>query len=483
MGYEKANNKSGQLLYLLFFIFLAIVFGTIIALFDGMMALLLFSPIVAILFIIREYRIGVILLIVILPFQHTPFLPSFTGFNIVNYLTAASLISMLLGKSRDFSYAQFPNIFWWAYLIPIGIAGLHGLLYLNEVPQTRLELIGIIYTSPKTYLGGMVIKPLFIVLIAWMLGTAAQNSKNPELYLCPLFFAALLASIAILSFVVINGFDLKFLASPRSRALLGALGMHANEFGFLLGTSFNLILFTYPAIKNNLGRLFSLICIISVGIALMLTFSRGGYVVAIIGVVRFVFMQKKIQYLVFILFIMLAIIAIAPEAIMERITTGSSDGASLAGGSEGPQDELTAGRVWLWMQLLPEFFRSPIWGSGVGSTAWSEMVKNGLSVNHPHNLYLRVLLDMGIVGFAFMFIFCRYLLRELSWVSNSPETPEIFAALTNGSRIALIGVLVAGWSNGNYVSGSELSVLWLAIGLSMPFMRKPSGITARGIVV
>ena len=466
-----ARNDKGQFLFLWFFVLLAVIFGIIIALFDGMLALLIFAPIVAIMFVVRDYRIGIVILVIILPFQHTPFLPSFTGFNIVNYLTAASLVSMLLGKTKEFSYANFPNIFYWAYIVPIVIAGLYGLLSIHEVPQTRLDLIGVIYTSPKTYLSGLVIKPLFIVLIAWMLGTAAKNSKNPELFLCPLFLSAVLASIIIFVFVVKNGFDLKFLASARSRAILGALGMHANEFGFLLGTSFNLILFTYPAIKKSIGQVVTLVCLITVGVALMLTFSRGGYVVAVFGVVRFVFMQKQMKYLFFIFFLLLVIVAIAPEAIMERLSTGSSDTGSLTGGADGPQDELTAGRVWLWLQLFPEFLKSPIWGGGVGSTAWSDLVKNGLSINHPHNLYLRVILDMGIAGLVCMYLFCRFLLGELKLIASSIETPPIFAALTQGTRIALIGVLIAGWSNGNYVSGSELSVLWMAIGLSMPFMR------------
>ena len=153
-----AKNETAPLMFMLFYLLLAMVFGIVIAMFDGVLALLIFAPIVAILFIFREYRIGVVVLVIIIPFQHTPFLPSFTGFNIVNYLTTASLISMLIGKTKDFIYAPFPKVFWWAYLVPIGIAGLHGLLYLHEVPQTRLDLIGIVYTTPKTYLGGLVIK-------------------------------------------------------------------------------------------------------------------------------------------------------------------------------------------------------------------------------------------------------------------------------------------------------------------------------------
>ena len=476
MGYVATKKRQGQLKYYLLYILLAIIFGIIIALFDGLFALILFAPIVAILFILRDYRIGVVILVIILPFQHTPFLPSFTGFNIVNYLTTASLISMLLSKTKEFNYAPFPRFFWWAYLMPIGFAAIHGLMYLHEVPQNRIDLIGTVYTSPKTYLGGLVIKPLFIILISWMLGTAAINSKKPVLFLCPLFFAAVLAASAIMFFVIINGFDLKLLASARSRALLSGLGMHANEFGFLLGTSFILILFTYPAIQTSLARILTLFSLLAVGVALMLTFSRGGYVIAVVGVIGFIFIKKQIRYLFLMLFVMACIIAIAPEAVFERITTGSEDASMQSGGVTDQQDQLTAGRVWIWTQLLPEFLDSPIWGSGVGSTAWSTMVKNGLYINHPHNLYLRILLDMGVLGMLLMFKFGNLILGELKRIASSTTTPAVFASLAQGSFIAMIGVLVAGWSNGNYISESEFSLLWLSIGLALPYMRNPEKI-------
>ena len=97
-----------------------------------------------------------------------------------------------------------------------------------------------------------------------------------------------------------------------------------------------------------------------------------------------------------------------------------------SGGVTDQQDQLTAGRVWIWTQLLPEFLDSPIWGSGVGSTAWSTMVKNGLYINHPHNLYLRILLDMGVLGMLLMFKFGNLILGELKRIASSTTTPAVF---------------------------------------------------------
>ena len=264
------------------------------------------------------------------------------------------------------------------------------------------------------------------------------------------------------------------MASDRSRGVLSALGLHANEFGFLLGTSFTLQLFVLPALRDRTAKFLAIVCLGFVSLALLLTFSRGGYVIAMIGILAFTVVHQRKRYLIWGLVIVAVALSLAPSAIWDRVTTGM--GESQAVGSSS--DALTAGRVWIWQQVTPELWKNPMFGSGVGSTAWSSAVRQGLfNYNHPHNLFLRALLDVGIVGFLLFAVFVRFLLVNLSRVANSIETPPIFSALTQGARYALIGVLVAGWSNGNYIAESELSILWMAFGITLPFMRR-AGITS-----
>src|SRR5579872_6920522 len=88
---KKSNMNKGLMMYSAF---LAVIFGAIIAIFGGPIAFLLFAPILPIIFLLRDFRIGVVLLIFLLPIQHTLLLPSFTGFNIVTYLAATTFLSM-----------------------------------------------------------------------------------------------------------------------------------------------------------------------------------------------------------------------------------------------------------------------------------------------------------------------------------------------------------------------------------------------------
>jgi hypothetical protein len=72
---------------------------------------------------------------------------------------------------------------------------------------------------------------------------------------------------------------------------------------------------------------------------------------------------------------------LAPGAIWSRVTMGVGSGAN----------EVTAGRTnEIWAPLMPELFKSPIWGDGLGSILWSNAMLEGRlpQVAHPHNAYL-----------------------------------------------------------------------------------------------
>lgn len=469
MNYAERLSRPGGAWLIPACILVAAAYGATSALVGGGMALLLFAPLLPVLFVFRDFRIGVVLLALLLPLQRTPMLPSFTGFNIVNYLTLATMAALVASAYfQRIRLAPFPHVFWWAYLLPIVLAGLLGVTRIHEVPARSLLLIGSAYATPKAYLAALVIKPLFLIPAGWMLGTAALNSKRPAALVGVLVAAALLPALAITAFVAYHGFDLGALSGSASRDTLDALGMHANDFGMLLGSSFAVLLFLLPALRGMAAAAL-LACLGCLLLALMLTFSRGGFALSAFAILAFALLQRQPRILFLTALFTLAGLALAPEAVWDRIGTGANESlASILSGSR--QDTLTAGRVWLWSHLVPEFWKSPLWGSGVGSTAWSDLVKSGaVFYNHPHNLYLRILLDVGIVGMALFVVFFVFLFRRLRQTARDSATPPLFAALARGTLVSLTGVMVAGLANGQYIADAETSILWLAIGLLLPY--------------
>ena len=132
----------------------------------------------------------------------------------------------------------------------------------------------------------------------------------------------------------------------------------------------------------------------------------------------------------------------------------------------GEVDEFTAGRLGAWKLLAPEVMRSPLIGRGIGSTAWSAAVRDGLyPAQHPHNLFLEVLLDVGIVGFlAFIVLYTKYWrgFRALSRDDGLSPTLRVYFA---GAAAALMALLVMGVSNGHFMPAPEQTLFWFSLGM------------------
>jgi O-antigen ligase len=468
MSHAIPRTSRAPLALVAFFLVVAVSYGAVSAIRGGAMALLLFSPLFPAFLVLRDFRLGTAVFVLLVPLGGLQALQGFTGFNIYNYLILAIALSLFTRfYFQRFPLAPFPAIFWWAYIVPILLAALHGIPNLASIQPRTLALLGNSYGDPKAYLMGMVIKPLLIVPAAWAFGTTAMNSRKPQWCVAVLALATIGPALAILFYVAAMGFNLHTLAGSQARESLNALGLHANDYGILLGTSVAMLLFMLPSVTTALARAGLAFCLLCLLAALLLTFSRGGYVIVATAVISFAIVHKQPRYLFITVLVVTVGLALAPEAFWERITTGTHERTAL---STGTPDALTGGRVWIWAHMLPEFWNHPLLGSGVGSTAWSRLAQSsGAYVNHPHNVYLRALLDMGVVGFGLLAWFTVYLLRNLQRIARAESTPPVFAALAHGTFTAMIGLLICGFTNGNYIAQTETSLVWAAIGLLLPY--------------
>jgi len=129
---------------------------------------------------------------------------------------------------------------------------------------------------------------------------------------------------------------------------------------------------------------------------------------------------------------------------------------------------LTAGRIAVWERLLPEVQRSPLWGRGLGSTAWSDLVRSGVyRATHPHNLYLALLLDLGVLGLAAVLYWYYSILRAQNSLRRAPEVPPRLQEFFTGAMAGLAGLLAMNVTNGNYTP--EYTFFWFALGMTFAY--------------
>jgi len=443
--------------------------GAAIALAD-VKALILCAALVGCAFILLDFRIGVVLLIVLMPLSRSALFPhamfGVTGLNPVNLLLAATFGAWLLQSLGDGSWRRFlPRPLAWLYLAPLAAAAALGLRHVGDIVPD-FYLYGLIeFQDVAGYLRDMLFKPLLLVLFALLVGAAVARSAKPEAFLVPACLSVWVMGAIVLGYVLLSGAGLGTLADGGARGFLSPLGMHANELGRLYVSAYAMLLFTAAGTERSAARPLLAATLALVVVSLMLTFSRGAFLGFML--VNVVFLVWRRSGTVLLLGALLATAAplLVPEEVLERIGAGVGQGANA----------VSAGRIdGLWLPLLPDLLRSPLYGSGLGSILWSGAMLDAqagapgiIAATHPHNAYLEALLDMGLLGLGLLCAYYLHVWRCLRALAADASLNPTLRGFFQGAAAGLVALLAVAVADSSLAPRSEQAYLWLAIGLML----------------
>ena len=423
--------------------------------------------------VLFDFRVGAVLLILLLPLEPTVYMPhsiaGVTGLNPINLLEVATLLSFLF--SRDTKISEFvPKRLFWLYLLPIMVGGLLGSQHVNEIPSTFFDVGGVNFTDGLGYLRDMLVKPLTMVLVALLVGAAVARSKKPEHFIIPIVASVWIMALFAIQFVLFSNITLSQLSAAGERGFFSSIGVHANELGRLFAVAYALLIFVWWESKNAVLKVVLMATMAVLALALLLTFSRGAFLGFIIVNVLFLLWKFNMRSVALALLAAVVGLMFMPGAVYDRVMMGFGGGGNL--------DTVTAGRLdGIWLPLLPELFKSPVWGSGLGSTMWSNAMRNGLMllVGHPHNAYMEAVLDMGLLGLGLIAAFYFHVWQKLRALgSNMYLTPEM-RGFFQGAAAGLVAFAITNWAGSSLVPKPEYAFLWLAIGVMYgQLARKPA---------
>ena len=94
-----ANSDSRQAGVLTLFVFVSVTMGLLAAALDVRWLAAGLAGLVAVSLVFYDYRAGVVCLTVLLPWAWSPLLPQTRGFNLINFLVFASLVSFAARRS------------------------------------------------------------------------------------------------------------------------------------------------------------------------------------------------------------------------------------------------------------------------------------------------------------------------------------------------------------------------------------------------
>jgi len=412
--------------------------------------------------VFADFRIGAVLLLVMLPIEGSYLFPhsvfGVTGLNPLNLVLFATLISYLIRGERVSTFV--PKKLFWLFIVPIVIAGVIGSRHVDDIYPYFYEVEIIHFTDSFGYLRDLLFKPMLMVLASLVIAQAAMKSKKIESFLIPFIAAVWVMSAMAIGYVIGEGVSLGTLALTNERTFLSALGMHANDLGRLYAVAYALLLFTWGETKDL--RLKSVI-FVTMGVltlALLLTFSRGAFV-GWVGVnVLFLIWKFNARTAGLALLAVGIGLAFMPGAVVSRMSLGLVGGADV--------NEFSAGRVdEIWLPLLPELFKSPLWGNGLDSTMWAKAMwaEMMLPVTHPHNAYLQAILDMGLVGMGLLLAFYWHVYRTCRDLGSNANLSPTMRGFFQGAVAGLLCFIVTGFAGSSLRPSPEFAFLWIAIGI------------------
>lgn len=428
-------------------IFPGLIFG-IATLFVGPIDILLVVvAVIAVCLIMCVPEIGILIAIFMLPFFSVFESPSIV-LAIVILVTSMSYIFKLICGKRIFKFE----------LLDVAI----------------LTFLGLIYFSGAITIGGAMSYGSALISVFLIFGYfLVVNLMRTEEWIkrCVISFVSsgtIVAIIGILQYILgLSPFDwmdenLFSDISGRTTSLFENPNILAV---YLVAILMFVLCFFMLCRRKNVKMLvgFSIFTIIT---CLILTWSRGAWLAAIIGVLIFAFINSKktLRYVFLILGILPVAIYLIPNNIVNRFLS-----------IVNLTDSSISYRIYTWkgsLKLIKDYF----WGGiGYGTEAFSEAYSNyaymGMeTAEHSHNLFLQIIISMGICGVVVFSIILLFFFQKNVEYLKSPSNNSSFVLASAGAT-SVVSFLIMGIFDYVWYNYRMFFLFWIVLALSIATIR------------
>ncbi len=246
------------------------------------------------------------------------------------------------------------------------------------------------------------------------------------------------------------------------------VGFSASDMSTMLAGAAWAVLAALPLARKRRGRqvlILAVAAIITFGLAL--TGGRTGYLAW--GVIGLTLCLLKWRKSLLLLPVAVLLIPIVFPGAMARMFQGF--GETNASGERVIDDySVTSGRTRIWPYVFQEITESPFVGHGreaMSRTGLADrlMRELGESFPHPHNMYLEVLLDNGIIGAIPVVLFWGALL--LCSLRLFGSSNALYTAVGGLGLSLMVAQLAAGVGSQHYFPRESTVGMWAAMFLGL----------------
>ncbi len=241
----------------------------------------------------------------------------------------------------------------------------------------------------------------------------------------------LLVQAGLGCFAVVTAFD-----SGISEAGLYILDFHKNALGLYMAMGLPILLarFLWPLATG--ARRSTLLLLAPVAAGLILSGSRGSWFGALLGCTVLAFYRSLRAGLTAVL--VLAAVVLIGNAVLPESLTRADEIIAGTGSVEG--------RIVAWTEALQTYSEHPLGGVGIGSYVSDSRyhgAQGDYNVTDPHNILIRLLVELGPLGLGFFLAIWALIGRQGLQNNRTLRTPPLLA-LNAGLIAALASYIGTG---------------------------------------
>lgn len=194
-------------------------------------------------------------------------------------------------------------------------------------------------------------------------------------------------------------------------------------------------------ISRGAARLMALAAMVLATGAIVLTFSRAGFMTLAASFVMFlaILMRRKSAGAAFgLLLLAICVPPLLPQGYMERLSTITNIEADATGSAQGR---------WRDIQAAVEVVgKNPLIGVGIGQDILAMNAQRGDDWTQVHNAYLQYAVDLGVPGlllFAWLHLLCYRTARAVEKRAAREPAHRNLTLLAAGVQVSLVAFFVA----------------------------------------
>jgi len=250
-----------------------------------------------------------------------------------------------------------------------------------------------------------------LVLISLLISLVLDNKNKLNMaYQSYVLGTVVGSSIIIYNFI--NGIESKYYGR------YGIENYEVDGVSIILALSIPMAAYLTTQYKNKLLKLLNILAIPLCILAIFLTATRTASIVAIIGVLYWLYTYRKSNFKIktlllgFFVISIIGVFTLAPKASVDRLF---SSGKSISSGTLNS-------RTVIWGAALDQWKKSPVIGNGIGSLYFI-LNSSHVEYSSAHNTYIQILTEDGLIGLV---LYLSIIMSIFYYIFKAPVDERMF---------------------------------------------------------